>query len=227
MTVDELFDKLYNLKTTEMHSFSKDGYTLYISIPKHYIPAITKSLWTKIGFDGETSIKLSDVPVEYNKCDKIYKRNKIRIDYKALEISTMFKEHLKDNEECIKKLLDARLKQLKRQQEKKQKNNDEKMDRLRKFNKELTELGYDISKVVSGYYSKDREVPDKYHKYIETDSNNIKFATVEVKINKDDYKIGFKLETKGQIGCTFEELSDIYKKLDIERQKLEDALNVK
>jgi hypothetical protein len=192
---------------------------------------LTTGIWNNINFSTESSINPKEkVGFSFKDREKIIEKYKKQIELEKSNLKILFQKHLQNNKEELMKILNKRIKQVETQSKRKEKNDKEKSNKLQQMGDILLELGYQVSKVVGGsgyygdYYVKNRKVNDKYHKYIETESKNIKFATIEVKINQQDYKIGFKVETIGQIGCDFEELEKVYNKLKTEKEILEDKL---
>ena len=158
--------------------------------------------------------------VVFNNKDEIEK-------YKKL-LKEKLQENISKNKDKIEKILLNRQKELDKQKEKREQAQVEKDKMLNKTSDYLESNGYICSKVYSsnhhGVYVSDRINKNKFHKYIKNDSNNIKFATIEVKILKEDIKIGVKLETKGEIGCSFEEFEMLYNKIKIEVENLKGGM---
>lgn len=235
MTAIELYKNLKEkIKVTDRHSYRYSGdrndkpynegiVTLDLwSIPYPLSEYFTKNMWDKIGFNYEKQIYKETVS-EYSyglnsKYQSIYKNE---IEKAKLEARIQFIEHIEKNKDKILKLFEKRLKQLEQNKINKEQRQKERSKQLSDSSKILNKLDYVVSKSFSsshhGISVNERKVPDKYHKYINTEKyTNIKFASVEVKVLKSGYKLGCKIETKGQIGCSFEELTEVYKLIEKE-----------
>lgn len=224
--MEEILEKLMSLKPT--HYISSWGGVTEIHVYFSYDSMgnfMTGSLRDKL-LIPKTEYKI-DVEKDYSGFDSY---SRITEDYKS-EIEKCYemlikelRDNISNNKSKIEKLINNRLSQLEKQKHKTMENQAKKSQQLKSITDKITSQGFQCSKVYSsnhhGTTVKDRNIADKFHKYIINDSKNIRFATVELKVNKDNIKIGVKLETRGEIGCSFEEFEDMYFKIKDEVDKL-------
>ena len=166
--------------------------------------------------------------INWRLCEEYIKENETKVQNDMSIFLEQAKQEISFKKGEIIKLIEKRKKQIFRSKKVTEKSQSKKQELMKKMASVLLGLGYQVSKVVSkGYYYEisvsERQVADKYHKYIESEKN-IKFATIEVKINTKSYSIGIKLQTTGQIGCLYEDFIKMEEKITVEYNKLVKAL---
>ena len=194
----------------------------------------TYNLCIGFGFESKFANWLNDQTFkkifEFGRYDKIGESSKTRDDLDFERAKMIVLESLMNNSSEKIPIIKKRLQQIDNQNKKKEENQAKKKESMQKCEQILKSNGFQVSKVHIGWNgyetrSYERSLPDKWHKYLDTNGMpNVKFATVEVKINLTDIKFGVKMETRGQIGCEIEEFEKIYQLAKQETEKIKAEL---
>ena len=220
---------------TTYERFNKEGNFVCFRYNFPYYDMVNskvESLFKTIKIDD---ISISFIPVSDGSSSFSSKKDKEtqdKITLKTIELNTELKQSWEDTNIRSKllPLIEKRRQELIRNSKKLGKSNNEYKDKLASYGKVLLDNGFKVSKVANfeynnwDYYVTERKIPNKWHKYIEVAGKNIKFATVEVLLTKNNYKVGVKLETTGQIGCELVDMEIVISKIKEEYEIIKPLL---